>query len=130
MAIIIERSLDQLNAMLAEIEHFPEDAEEIKRRYLRDVIKSESSLKISVLSTILSKIYDFDHNALKKDLSKVLLLKGEKLADEQERVSFLQCIMGTIEFYTKGDYSSLFNYIDSLCYDEDEDYDYADLPYT
>lgn len=129
MAITIERHLDQLNDMLLRMEGCPEKAEDIKREFLRSIARSESERTVGVIATILSKIYDFDHNALKADLTKVIVFDAERVADENERVAFLQCIAGTIDFYMKGDYSFLLNYIDSLCWDA-EDYDCEELPFN
>ena len=129
MAILIEQDLKALNDMLLCIEGSPDKAEDIKREFLRNITKSEHDKTVNILATMLSKIYDFDHNALKADMAKIIILDTEKVPDENERADILQCIMSVVDYFVKGDYSPLLNYIDSLCWDE-EDYDYADLPYT
>ena len=129
MAILIEQDLKALNDMLLRIESCPDKAEDIKREFLQKITKSEHDKTVNILATMLSKIYDFDHNALKADMTKIIILGMEKLPDENERADILQCIIRVVDYFVKGDYSSLLNYIDSLCWDE-EDYDYADLPYT
>ena len=66
---------------------------------------------------------------MRRDLHKIMVFKAERVADEQERINFLMCIKGTIDFFMQGDYSELFKYLDSCCADEDG-YDYADLPFN
>lgn len=128
MAISTTIYLAELNEFLNKIEQYPEYAEEEKINFLAKISRSEYFKRISILTTVLSKIYDSQYKMLKRDLSKVLVLDEEKIADEQERIDFLRCIKGTIDFYTMGDYSDLFNYIDSMCLEDD--YDYEDLPFN
>ncbi|MCM1219616.1 MAG: hypothetical protein NC548_34480 [Lachnospiraceae bacterium] len=129
MAISEHWGMNALNEMFLGIENYPDNAEEIKLQFLRYITKSEQAKTINVLATILSKIYDFDHDALKADMSRIIMLDAEKTADRNERANLLRCMMSVVDFFVKGDYSALLNYIDSLC-DDGDDCDYAELPFT
>lgn len=129
MAISTVLYMNELNDFLEKVRQNPESAEQEKRDFLKKITKSERSRRINVVATVLEKIYDYDHKALRRDLHKVMVFKAERVADEQERINFLMCIKGTIDFFMQGDYSELFKYLDSLCVDEDG-YDCADLPFN
>lgn len=126
MAISTELYMSDLDAFLRKIRQHPESEEE-KRIFLKRITKSERSKRINIVATVLEKIYDHDYNALRRDLHKIMVLGVERVADGQERINFLQCIKGTIDFFMQGDYSELYQYIDDMCFDED---DYADLPFN
>ena len=129
MAISEHWGMQALNEMLSGIENNPDDAQNIKKQFLCHITKTEHAKTVNVLATVLSKIYDFDYDALKTDMAKIIMLDAEKTADKNERANLLRCIMSVVDSFVKGDYSSLLNYIDSLC-DDGDDYDYSELPYT
>lgn len=129
MAISTGLYISELNEFLETIRQYPESAEQEKLNFLSKITKTEHSKRISIVATILAKIYDHDYKALRRDMHKVMVLNAERVTDQQERIIFLMCIKGTVDFYMKGDYSELFQYLDDMCIDE-EDFDYASLPYT
>lgn len=129
MAISRELYKDEIDEFLRNVRQNPASVEQETRHLVKKITKTERSRRINVVATVLEKIYDYDHKALRRDLHKVMVFKAERVADEQERINFLMCIKGTIDFFMQGDYSELFKYLDSLCVDEDG-YDYADLPFN
>ena len=126
MAISTELYLDDLNEFLGKIRQNPESAEQEKRIFMKKITKSERSKRINIVATVLEKLYNYDYNALRRDLHKVMVLRAEKVANQQERIDFLQCIKGTIDFFMQGDYSELFQYLDSMSWNEE---DYENLPF-
>ena len=129
MAISRELYMNEIDEFLRNVRQNPASVEQETRHLVKKITKTERSRRINVVATVLEKIYDYDHKALRRDLHKVMVFKAERVADEQERINFLMCIKGTIDFFMQGDYSELFKYLDSLCVDEDG-YDYADLPFN
>ena len=129
MAISTALYMNEIDEFLRNVRQNPASVEQETRHLVKKITKTERSRRIIVVATVLEKIYDYDHKALRRDLHKVMVFKAERVADEQERINFLMCIKGTIDFFMQGDYSELFKYLDSLCVDEDG-YDYADLPFN
>ena len=129
MAISRELYMNEIDEFLRNVRQNPASVEQETRHLVKKITKTERSRRVNIVATILEKIYDYDHKALRRDLHKVMVFKAERVADEQERINFLMCIKGTIDFFMQGDYSELFKYLDSLCVDEDG-YDYADLPFN
>lgn len=129
MAISTALYMNEIDEFLRNVRQNPASVEQETRHLVKKITKTERSRRINVVATVLEKIYDYDHKALRRDLHKVMVFKAERVADEQERINFLMCIKGTIDFFMQGDYSELFKYLDSLCVDEDG-YDYADLPFN
>lgn len=129
MAISRELYMNEIDEFLRNVRQNPASVEQETRHLVKKITKTERSRRINVVATVLEKIYDYDHKALRRDLHKVMVFKAERVADEQERINFLMCIKGTIDFFMQGDYSELFKYLDSLCVDEDG-YDCADLPFN
>lgn len=129
MAIYKELYMNELDEFLEKVRQNPESVMQEKRELIKKITKSERSKRINIVATVLEKIYDYDHKALRRDLHKIMVFKAERVADEQERINFLMYIKGTIDFFMQGDYSELFQYLDSMCVDGDE-YDYADLPFN
>ena len=129
MAISTALYMNEIDEFLRNVRQNPASVEQETRHLVKKITKTERSRRVNVIATVLEKIYDYDHKALRRDLHKVMVFKAERVADEQERINFLMCIKGTIDFFMQGDYSELFKYLDSLCVDEDG-YDYADLPFN
>lgn len=129
MAISTALYMNEIDEFLRNVRQNPASVEQETRHLVKKITKTERSRRINVVATVLEKIYDYDHKALRRDLHKVMVFKAERVADEQERINFLMCIKGTIDFFMQGDYSELFKYLDSLCVDEDG-YDCADLPFN
>lgn len=129
MAISRELYMNEIDEFLRNVWQNPASVEQETRHLVKKITKTERSRRINIVATVLEKIYDYDHKALRRDLHKVMVFKAERVADEQERINFLMCIKGTIDFFMQGDYSELFKYLDSLCVDEDG-YDCADLPFN
>ena len=129
MAISTALYMNEIDEFLRNVRQNPASVEQETRHLVKKITKTERSRRVNVIATVLEKIYDYDHKALRRDLHKIMVFKAERVADEQERINFLMCIKGTIDFFMQGDYSELFKYLDSLCVDEDG-YDYADLPFN
>lgn len=129
MAISTALYMNEIDEFLRNVRQNPASVEQETRHLVKKITKTERSRRINVVATVLEKIYDYDHKALRRDLHKVMVFKAERVADEQERINFLMCIKGTIDFFMQGDYSELFKYLDSLCVDEDS-CDYTDLPFN
>lgn len=129
MAISTALYMNEIDEFLRNVRQNPASVEQETRHLVKKITKTERSRRINLVATVLEKIYDYDHKALRRDLHKVMVFKAERVADEQERINFLMCIKGTIDFFMQGDYSELFKYLDSLCVDEDG-YDCADLPFN
>lgn len=129
MAISTALYMNEIDEFLRNVRQNPASVEQETRHLVKKITKTERSRRVNVVATVLEKIYDYDHKALRRDLHKIMVFKAERVADEQERINFLMCIKGTIDFFMQGDYSELFKYLDSLCVDEDG-YDCADLPFN
>lgn len=85
--------------------------------------------QFSVLTTVLMYLYDFDYDKISADIAKVLLLDTSGVVLVKDRFKVLSAIFPAINFYCKGDYSKILNFIESMKYDGCDDEDYDNLPF-
>lgn len=98
---------------------------EISERYANDLKENQ----YSVLTTVLMYLYDFDYDKISADMAKVLLLNTNGVDMLQDKFKVLSVLFPAINFYCKGDYSKILNFIESMKYDGCDDEDYDSLPF-
>lgn len=85
--------------------------------------------QFSVLTTVIMYLYDFDYDKISADMAKVLLLNTNGVDMLQDKFKVLSVLFPAIDFYCKGDYSKILNFIESMKYDGCDDEDYDNLPF-
>lgn len=85
--------------------------------------------QFSVLTTVIMHLYNFDYDKISADMAKVLLLNTNGVDMLQDKFKVLSVLFPAINFYCKGDYSKILNFIESMKYDGCDDEDYDSLPF-
>lgn len=85
--------------------------------------------QFSVLTTVIMHLYNFDYDKISADMAKVLLLNTNGVDMLQDKFKVLSVLFPAINFYCKGDYSKILNFIESMKYDDCDDEDYDSLPF-
>ena len=103
-----------LGSLLRKCRENPEDEHQYKMEYLHHYADLQKENEMSVLTTVLLNLYDYDLKALQTDLAWVVMLHTSKVPDEKERRQCLHYLFNALDYYAQGDYSQIQSCISSM----------------
>ena len=103
-----------LGSLLRKCRENPEDEHQYKIEYLKHYADLLKENEMSVLTTVLLHLYDYDFKALQTDLARAVMLHTGKVPDEAERWQCLLYLFNALEYYAQGDYSQIQSCISSM----------------
>lgn len=81
-------------------------------------------MSTDIITTILMHLYDYDYASIRADLANAVIFRDEDI--EFDRLSVLRAFMRSIDFYCKGDYSPILDFLRKC---EESDYSVDELPF-
>lgn len=134
MAISDALYMETLSKLVKAVKKNPERVGELKKKCLDEFTAFIRARQQSVIITMLTRLYSFNYNALKRDAAMISLMELKKEASREERLTLLTVLWGAIGVYFKDDYSFLINECQRVinfhesCGEGGEDLD--DLPFV
>lgn len=105
---------------------FDADITDILEDYRAETNKKIKRDKVNVLSTFLISLYDYDHDSLQLDITKLIVLSPSSEFSAKDKRKLLQILWSTIQMLYADDWSEVLNEINFLAEwdkrNKDEDY--------
>lgn len=109
MAISDALYMETLNKLVKDVKKKPSHVDELKEMCVKEFDNFVRRKQQDVIITMLTRLYCFNYNALKKDAAMISLMELEKEASKEERMDLLRALWGSIGVYFRGDYAFLIN---------------------
>lgn len=93
---------------------FDVDITDILEDYRAETNKKIKRDKVNVLSTFLISLYDYDHEALQLDITKLIVLQPKREFPAKDKRKLLQILWSTIQMLYADDWSEVLNEVNRL----------------
>ncbi len=93
---------------------FDADITDILEDYRAETNKKIKRDKVNVLSTFLISLYDYDHDSLQLDITKLIVLSPSSEFLAKDKRKLLQILWSTIQMLYADDWSEVLNEINRL----------------
>ena len=93
---------------------FDADITDILEGYRAETNKKIKRDKVNVLSTFLISLYDYDHDSLQLDITKLIVLSTSSEFPAKDKRKLLQILWSTIQMLYADDWSELLNEVNRL----------------
>lgn len=95
-------------------EGFYADITDILEDYRAETNKKIKREKVNVLSTFLISLYDYDHDSLQLDITKLIVLSPSSEFPAKDKRKLLQILWSTIQMLYADDWSEVLNEVNRL----------------
>ena len=93
---------------------FDADITDILEDYRAEINKKIKREKVNVLSTFLISLYDYDHDSLQLDITKLIVLRPSSEFPAKDKRKLLQILWSTIQMLYADDWSEVLNEVNRL----------------
>lgn len=93
---------------------FDADITDILEDYRAEINKKIKRDKVNVLSTFLINLYDYDHDSLQLDITKLIVLRPRSEFLAKDKRKLLQILWSNIEMLYEDDWSEVLNEVNRL----------------
>lgn len=93
---------------------FDADITDILEDYRAETNKKIKREKVNVLSTFLISLYDYDHDSLQLDITKLIVLSTSSEFPAKDKRKLLQILWSTIQMLYADDWSEVLNEVNRL----------------
>ena len=93
---------------------FDADITDILEDYRAETNKKIKREKVNVLSTFLISLYDYDHDSLQLDITKLIVLSPSSEFQAKDKRKLLQILWSTIQMLYDDDWSEVLNEVNRL----------------
>lgn len=93
---------------------FDADITDILEDYRAETNKKIKRDKVNVLSTFLISLYDYDHDSLQLDITKLIVLQPKREFSAKDKRKLLQILWSTIQMLYEDDWSEVLNEVNRL----------------
>ena len=93
---------------------FDADITDILEGYRAETNKKIKRDKVNVLSTFLINLYDYDHDSLQLDITKLIVLQPKREFSAKDKRKLLQILWSTIQMLYEDDWSEVLNEVNRL----------------
>lgn len=93
---------------------FDADITDILEDYRAETNKKIKRDKVNVLSTFLISLYDYDHDSLQLDITKLIVLSPSSKFPAKDKRKLLQILWSTIQMLYADDWSEVLNEVNRL----------------
>ena len=95
-------------------EGFDADITDILEDYRAEINRKIKRDKVNVLSSFLINLYDYDHDSLQLDITKLIVLKPKREFPAKDKRKLLQILWSTIQMLYEDDWSEVLNEVNRL----------------
>ena len=93
---------------------FDANITDILEDYRAETNKKIKRDKVNVLSTFLINLYDYDHDSLQLDITKLIVLQPKREFSAKDKRKLLQILWSTIQMLYEDDWSEVLNEVNRL----------------
>ncbi len=101
--------METLNKLVKAVKKNPSRVDELKERCVKEFANFVRKRQQEVIITMLTRLYSYNYNALKRDAAMISLMELKKEVSREERLTLLTVLWNAIGLYFKDDYSFLIN---------------------
>lgn len=95
-------------------EGFDADITDILEDYRAEINRKIKRDKVNVLSSFLINLYDYDHDSLQLDITKLIVLQPKREFPVEDKRKLLQILWSTIQMLYEDDWSEVLNEVNRL----------------
>lgn len=95
-------------------EGFYVDITDILDDYREETNKKIARDRVNVLTTFLISLYDYDHDSLQLDITKLIVLQPKREFPAKDKRKLLQILWSTIQMLYEDDWSEVLNEVNRL----------------
>ena len=95
-------------------EGFDADITDILEDYRAEINRKIKRDKVNVLSSFLINLYDYDHDSLQLDITKLIVLQPKREFSAKDKRKLLQILWSTIQMLYEDDWSEVLNEVNRL----------------
>ena len=95
-------------------EGFYTDITDILDDYREETNKKIARDRVNVLTTFLISLYDYDHDSLQLDITKLIVLQPKREFPAKDKRKLLQILWSTIQMLYADDWSEVLNEVNRL----------------
>lgn len=95
-------------------EGFDIDITDILDDYREETNKKIARDRVNVLTTFLISLYDYDHDSLQLDITKLIVLQPKREFPAKDKRKLLQILWSTIQMLYEDDWSEVLNEVNRL----------------
>ena len=93
---------------------FDADITDILEDYRAEINRKIKRDKVNVLSSFLINLYDYDHDSLQLDITKLIVLQPKREFPAKDKRKLLQILWSTIQMLYEDDWSEVLNEVNRL----------------
>ena len=93
---------------------FDADITDILDDYREETNKKIARDRVNVLTTFLISLYDYDHDSLQLDITKLIVLQPKREFPAKDKRKLLQILWSTIQMLYEDDWSEVLNEVNRL----------------
>ena len=93
---------------------FDADITDILDDYREETNKKIARDRVNVLTTFLISLYDYDHDSLQLDITKLIVLQPKREFPAKDKRKLLQILWSTIQMLYADDWSEVLNEVNRL----------------